>query len=57
MKFNVTLDRAEDDAWVAECPSIPGREPGGATRDESLANVREAICLCFEVRAEYFDRL
>ena len=52
MKFNVTLDRDEDGAWVAECPSIPGCVSQGATRDEALANVREAISLCLEVRAE-----
>ena len=52
MKFNVTLDRDEDGAWVAECPSIPGCVSQGATRDEALANVSEAIGLCLEVRAE-----
>ncbi len=52
MKFNVTLDRDEDGAWIAECPSIPGCVSQGATRDEALANVREAIGLCLEVRAE-----
>ena len=52
MKFNITLDRDEDGAWVAECPSIPGCVSQGTTRDEALANVREAISLCIEVRAE-----
>jgi predicted RNase H-like HicB family nuclease len=52
MKFNVTLDRDEDGAWVAECPSIPGCVSQGTTRDGALANVREAISLCLEVRAE-----
>ncbi len=52
MKFNVTLYRDEDGAWIAECPSIPGCVSQGATRDEALTNVREAISLCLEVRAE-----
>ena len=52
MKFNITLDRDEDGVFVAECPSIPGCVSQGATRDEALANVREAIALCLEVRAE-----
>ena len=52
MKFNITLDRYEDGVFVAECPSIPGCVSQGATRDEALANVREAIALCLEVRAE-----
>lgn len=52
MKFNVTLDRDEDGIWIAECPSIPGCISQGATQEEALKNVREAITLCLEVRAE-----
>ena len=52
MKFNVTLDRDEDGMWIAECPSIPGCVSQGETKDGALANVREAITLCLEVRAE-----
>jgi len=52
MKFVTTLDRDEDGAWIAECPSIPGCVSQGKTREEALANVREAIAACLEVRAE-----
>ena len=52
MKITVTIDRDEDGVWVAECPSIPGCVSQGETKDEALANVREAIALCVEVRAE-----
>jgi predicted RNase H-like HicB family nuclease len=52
MKFIVTLDRDEDGAWIAECPSIPGCVSQGQTRDEALANVQDAIAACLEVRAE-----
>ena len=52
MKFLTTLDRDEDGAWVAECPSIPGCVSQGQTREEALGNIREAIALCLEVRAE-----
>ncbi len=52
MKVTVTIDRDEDGVWVAECPSIPGCVSQGGTKDEALANVREAIKLCLEVRAE-----
>jgi predicted RNase H-like HicB family nuclease len=52
MKFVVTLDRDEDGAWVAECPSIPGCVSQGKTREEAMANIREAIGACLEVRAE-----
>lgn len=52
MRFSVTLDRDEDGAWVVECPSIPGCVSQGRTRAEALENIREAIALCLEVRAE-----
>lgn len=52
MKFPVTIDRDEDGIWVVECPSIPGCVSQGQTKEEALENVREAIVLCLEVRAE-----
>ena len=52
MKFVTTLERDEDGVWVAECPSIPGCVSQGKTREEALANIREAIAACLEVRAE-----
>ncbi len=52
MKFTATLARDEDGVWVAECPSIPGCVSQGATREEAIGNVKEAIALCLEVRAE-----
>ncbi len=53
MRFHVTLNRDEDEVWVAECPSIPGCVSQGTTREEALKNLREAIVLCFEVRSEH----
>jgi len=52
MKFVTTLARDEDGVWIAECPSIPGCVSQGHTREEAVANIREAISLCLEVRAE-----
>lgn len=52
MKFVTTLERDEDGVWIVECPSIPGCVSQGETRDEALANIREAIAACLEVRAE-----
>jgi len=52
MKFNVTIDRDEDGVWIVECPAIPGCVSQGKTKDEALENIKEAISLCLEVRAE-----
>lgn len=52
MKFTVTINRDESGAWIAECPAIPGCVSQGATKSTALKNVREAIELCLEVRAE-----
>ena len=52
MKFAVTLDRDEDSVWVIECPAIPGCVSQGATRDEALKNIEDAIRLCLQVRSE-----
>ena len=52
MKFNVTIDRDEDGVWIVECPAIPGCVSQGANREAALENIKEAIALCLEVRAE-----
>lgn len=52
MKFNITLDRDEDGVWIAECPLIPGYVSQGATKEEALNNVKDAIRSCLKVRAE-----
>jgi predicted RNase H-like HicB family nuclease len=52
MKFAVTLDRDEDGVWIVECPSIPGCVSQGATREEALKNIEDAIRGCLQVRAE-----
>ncbi len=52
MKFNVTMERDEDGVWVAECPAIPGCVSQGKTRQQALDNIKEAIALCLDVRAE-----
>ena len=52
MKFNITVDRDEDGVWVVECPAIPGCVSQGETREQALENIKQAISLCLEVRAE-----
>jgi predicted RNase H-like HicB family nuclease len=39
----VILTPGEDGYWVAEVPSLPGCISQGKTREEALANIKEAI--------------
>ena len=41
----VLIYPGEDGFWIAECPSLPGCISQGQTREEAVANVREAIDL------------
>jgi predicted RNase H-like HicB family nuclease len=43
MRFRVLLEVDEDGVFVAQVPSLPGCTSQGATRDEAMANVREAM--------------
>ena len=51
MKFLVSIDRDEDGIWIATCPAIPGCVSQGATKDQAVENVRDAIRACLEVRS------
>ena len=50
MKFIVTLEPGEDGFIIAECPALPGCITQGATKEQALANIREAIELSLESR-------
>src|ERR1700686_5458870 len=52
MELPIILNSGEDGYIVAECPVIPGCISQGRTRREALRNVREAIELCLESRAD-----
>jgi predicted RNase H-like HicB family nuclease len=39
----------EDGYWIAECPSLPGCVSQGETKEEALANIKEAIDLYVDV--------
>ena len=52
MIFNVTIERDEDGVWITECPSISGCVSQGATKDEAIENIKDAIKVCLEVRAK-----
>ena len=40
------------DIWVAECPSLPGCVSQGETRQQAIANIKEAIIAYVDVLEE-----
>lgn len=55
MRYRVLLQQDEDGAWVAEVPSLPGCVSQGRTREEAVANVREAMAAYVESLEEHGD--
>jgi predicted RNase H-like HicB family nuclease len=47
-----SLQALQSGYWVAECPSLPGCVSQGATREESIRNIQEAIEGCIAVLRE-----
>ena len=43
MIFHVTIEKAEDDWYVVECPALPGCVSQGKDEKEALENIKEAI--------------
>ena len=39
----VIIYHGEDGYWVAECPSLPGCISQGKTKEDAVANIKEAI--------------
>lgn len=52
MKLPVVITPGEDGYFVAEIPVIPGCISQGKTREEALANIKEAAELCLESMEE-----
>ena len=48
MKVQVVLEPSEDGGYTAVVPSLPGCISEGETRDDALANIKEAIELYLE---------
>ncbi len=51
MTYRVVLIESEEGFSVG-CPALPGCWSQGETREEALANIREAIALWLEVEEE-----
>ncbi len=43
LKLHVVFENDEDGWVVASCPTLPGCHSQGRTRNEALANIREAV--------------
>ena len=43
MKFIVTLEDGEDGYVVVSCPALPGCHSQGETKEQAIANIKEAI--------------
>ena len=52
MEFDVRLFQGDNFIWFAECPDLPGCMSQGATEEEAMRNIEEAIKDTFKVRAE-----
>ena len=47
-RLPIVLRAGEDGGIIVECPVLPGCISQGRTREEALANIREAIEVCLE---------
>jgi predicted RNase H-like HicB family nuclease len=52
MRYTVVLEDEADGGYSASVPALPGCRSQGDTRDEALANIREAIELYVEALRE-----
>ena len=43
MLYRIVIEQDEDGQFVAECPSLPGCISQGKSRDEAIANIKDAI--------------
>jgi antitoxin HicB len=53
MRYRVMIEQDEDGIFVVECPSLPGCTSQGATRQEALTNIRDAIAGYLESLRQY----
>ncbi len=51
MKYRVTLVES-DEGWAVWCDALPGCCSQGATREEALANIRDAIAEYLAAKTE-----
>lgn len=52
MKRDIVLEEEEDGTFSVHCPALKGCHSQGATRDEAIRNMQEAIDLYLDVAHE-----
>jgi predicted RNase H-like HicB family nuclease len=52
IKVAVVIKPGEDGYYVAEVPAIPGCISQGKTKEEALANIKEAAQLCLDCQKD-----
>ena len=52
MKYRIVMEPQPDGGYTVYVPSLPGCISEGDSRDEAIANIREAIALYTESMAE-----
>lgn len=52
MRYTVVLEQESDGGYVVSIPALPGCISQGDTREEALANIREAAELYLEYHRE-----
>ena len=50
MEWTAVIYQDEDGAWCAEVPSLPGCVSAGNSRDDAVANIREAVAQWVEAQ-------
>ncbi len=55
--FEVYLEEAEEGGYVVTCPELPGCVSEGETREEALANIKDAIQGYLEVLRRHGQQL
>tara|TARA_Y100000310_G_scaffold144893_1_gene144168 strand:+ start:16569 stop:16754 length:186 start_codon:yes stop_codon:yes gene_type:complete len=43
MKYRIIMERDEDNFYIVECPNFLGCISEGKTKEEALANIKDAI--------------
>lgn len=56
MRLKVVIQQREDSGYVAHAPALKGCWSQGTTREEAIANIREAIEAWLEVEQDKAER-